>query len=384
MSFDFCSPDRILFGAGSLSQLPDLIRPWGRRGLVVVGRSLERSEPCLTYLSRIGMEITRLQIAGEPTVEQVRQGAELARQIEAEWILGIGGGSVIDSGKAISALAPNPGDPVDHLEVIGRATPLDKDPLPFAAVPTTAGTGSEATRNAVLSSPHHRVKVSLRSPRMWPRLAVIDPALALGLPPHLTASTGLDALTQLLEAFVSVRSNAMTDILCRHSLPRVAAALPRAFEDGNCLAARSDLALGALHSGLALANAGLGAVHGLAGPLGGQSGAPHGALCAALLAPVTEANIAALRQRSPGSPTLERYVEVSRWLGSIDREGPENLAHRLEELACRLRVPRLSSWGITQAELPEVVRKAQESSSMKGNPIALSDSELHGILTHAL
>lgn len=219
---------------------------------------------------------------------------------------------------------------------------------------------------------------------MWPRLAVIDPALALGLPPHLTASTGLDALTQLLEAFVSVRSNAMTDILCRHSLPRVASALPRAFEDGDCLAARSDLALGALHSGLALANAGLGAVHGLAGPLGGQCGAPHGALCAALLAPVTEANIAALRQRSPGSPALGRYDEASRWLGSLDGKGPEILAHRLETLACRLRVPRLSDWGITQAELPEVVRKAQESSSMKGNPIALSDSELHGILTRAL
>lgn len=351
---------------------------------MVVGRSLQRSEPCLSHLSRIGMEITRFQIAGEPTVEQMRQGAELARQIQAEWVLGIGGGSVIDSGKAISALAPNPGDPVDHLEVIGKAAPLKTDPLPFAAVPTTAGTGSEATRNAVLSSPQHRVKVSLRSPRMWPRLAVIDPALSLGLPPHLTASTGLDALTQLLEAFVSVRSNAMTDILCRHSLPRVASALPRAFEDGDCLAARTDLALGALHSGLALANAGLGAVHGLAGPLGVQSGAPHGALCAALLAPVTEANIAALRRRSPGSPALERYVEASQWLGSIDGKGAENLVHRLEELASRLRIPRLSSWGITQAELPEVVRKAQESSSMKGNPIELSDSELHEVLTHAL
>lgn len=384
MTFDFTTPDRIVFGVGCIRELPNLVLPWGRRALVVVGRSPNRAETHITTLSQNGMAVTRLQVEGEPTVDGVRQGAELARHLGAELVIGIGGGSVIDAGKAIAALASNPGDPVDYLEVIGSAKPLPHPPLPFAAVPTTAGTGSEATRNAVLTSPHHRVKVSLRSPLLWPRLALVDPSLAVGLPPHLTAATGLDALTQLLEAFVSVRANPMTDILCRYSLPRVASALPRAFEDGTCREARSDLALGALHSGMALANAGLGAVHGLAGPLGGQCGAPHGALCAALLAPVTAANIRALRQRAPESPILGRYAQVYRWIGVDQEEAPEALVGFLQGLVSRLGIPSLTTWGVTAADFEEAVRKGQESSSMKGNPIQLTDAELHGVLTGAL
>ena len=384
MSFDFTTPERIVFGAGSIRELPGLVLPWGRRVLLVLGNSISRVAPQITALSEAGMEVSLLQIPGEPTVDDVRHGAEQARRLGVELVISIGGGSVIDSGKAIAALAPNPGDPVDYLEVIGLARPLPRPPLPFAAVPTTSGTGSEATRNAVLTSPQHKVKVSLRSPLLWPRLALVDPSLTVGLPPRLTATTGLDALTQLLEAFVSVRANPMTDILCRHSLPRVASALPRAFEDGTCLEARSDLALGALHSGMALANAGLGAVHGLAGPLGGHCGAPHGALCAALLAPVTAANIRALRQRSPQSPILERYAEIARWTSTEAGKAPEALTDHLHRLVSRLGIPRLSHWGVTSADLAEVTRKAQESSSMKGNPIPLSDLELHGILDDAL
>jgi alcohol dehydrogenase class IV len=384
MTFDFTTPERIVFGIGCIRKLPGLVQPWGRKALVVVGRSMNRTEPHIAALSEAGMEVTRLQVEGEPTVDAVRQGAERARCLGTELVIGIGGGSVIDTGKAIAGLAPNPGDPVDYLEVIGAAKPLPHPPLPFAAVPTTAGTGSEATRNAVLSSPQHRVKVSLRSPLMWPRLALVDPFLTVGLPAPLTAATGLDALTQLLEAFVSVRANPMTDILCRHSLPRVASALPRAFEDGTFLEARKDLALGALHSGMALANAGLGAVHGLAGPLGGRCGAPHGALCAALLAPVTAANIQALRQRDPECPSLERYAEVSRCLGAETGETPEALVGSLQRLVSRLGIPGLTHWGVTTADLGDLIRKAQDSSSMKGNPIRLTDSELHGVLHEAL
>ncbi len=383
MTFDFTTPERIVFGVGCIQELPNLVLPWGRRALVVVGRSTNRAEPHITILSQTGMDVTRLQVEGEPTVDVARHGAELARRLEAELVIGIGGGSVIDAGKAIAALASNPGDPLDYLEIIGVAKPLPRPPLPFAAVPTTAGTGSEASRNAVLASPQHRLKVSLRSPLLWPRLALVDPSLALGLPPHLTAATGLDALTQLLEAFVSVRANPMTDILCRYSLPRVASALPRAFEDGTFLEARSDLALGALHSGMALANAGLGAVHGLAGPLGGQCGAPHGALCAALLAPVTAANILALRQRASESPILGRYGEVSRRIGVDRGETPEALVGFLEGLVSRLGIPSLAFWGVTEADLEEAIRKGQDSSSMKGNPIRLTDTELHGVLTRA-
>jgi len=315
-------------------------------------------------------------VTREPTVEGVAGMASEARTQGVNFVAAIGGGSVLDAGKAVAALATNRKDPMTYLEVIGEGRPLTVDPLPLVAVPTTAGTGSEVTRNAVLGSPGHRVKVSLRSPRMLPQVALVDPGLALDLPPDLTVTTGLDAITQLIEAAVSTRANPLTDPLCREGLLRAVPALPRAVRDGSDLAARTDLQYGALCSGIALANAGLGAVHGLAGPLGGRCGVPHGAVCAALLVPVLETNLRALLERDPGGAALGRYRRVAHWVTGRRSAVAEDLVPALRSLIRSLDVPTLSRLGVGSGEFPELVRQARQSSSMKGNPVVLTDDEL--------
>jgi alcohol dehydrogenase class IV len=299
-------------------------------------------------------------------------------------VIALGGGSVIDAGKAIAALVTNPGDVLDYLEVVGRGLPLSFAPAPFIAIPTTAGTGSEVTRNAVLASPGHRVKASLRSPQMLPRLAVIDPECTLDLPPALTAATGMDALTQLIEPFVSIRANAMTDLYCREGIRLAAQSLRIAYADGDNLAARTNMALASLLGGLALANAGLGAVHGFAAPVGGMFDAPHGAVCAALLAPVTRVNLLALQQRDAAGPALHRYAEVARILTGHPMAGVGDLAPWLENLCTDLRIPPLSSYGIREDDVRSICDSAARASSMKGNPVQLEPAELLTALRAAM
>jgi alcohol dehydrogenase class IV len=296
----------------------------------------------------------------------------------------MGGGSAIDAGKAIAALVTNPGDPLQYLEVIGQGQPLTAAPLPFIAIPTTAGTGAEVTRNAVLASGEHRVKVSLRHPLMLARAAIIDPELTYSVPPAVTASTGMDALTQCLEPFVSNAANPMTDALCREGMLRAARSLRRAYNQGEDAAAREDMALCSLFGGLALANAKLGAVHGFAGPLGGMYPIPHGTACAALLAPVMEANIRALRERQPDSPSLARYTEVARLLTGQPQASAEDGAAWARELTAALNIPPLAQYGVRREHFPEIVEKAARASSMKGNPIPLTDTELTAVLETAL
>jgi len=314
MNFEFATATRIVFGPGRMVEAGPIAAGWGRRVLLVRGSAAGRSDRLVQILRNAGVEVLHHPVVREPTLDDAHAGADVAREAGVQGIIAFGGGSVLDAGKAIAALATNPGPPLRFVEVIGEAQPLNADPLPVLAIPTTAGTGAEVTRNAVLASPKHQVKVSLRSPRMLPRVALVDPDLTLDLPPALTASTGLDAITQLLEALVSVRGNPLTELLCRDGLVRAVSALPRAFSHGDDRAARADMALAALYGGLALANAGLGAVHGFAGPIGGRFPAAHGAVCAALLAPVTAANLEALQRRDPDGPGLLRYAEV-RWLG---------------------------------------------------------------------
>jgi alcohol dehydrogenase class IV len=297
-------------------------------------------------------------------------------------VIGLGGGSAIDAAKAIAALLPNGGDPLDYLEVVGRGQPLLKPAAPFLAIPTTAGTGAEVTRNAVLTSPAHGVKASLRSPHMLAKVALVDPDLLAGLPPPIIAASGLDALSQLVEPFVSCRANPLTDALCRDGIPRSADALPRAYEGDLAPDVRSDLALASLFGGLALANAGLGAVHGFAAPLGGMFAAPHGALCAALLASVMEVNILALERRAPGSRALARYGEIARMLAG--RPEPRAAVDAIRSLTERLGVPRLAQHGVRPSDISEVVERAEAASSMRGNPIALTREELAAILAQAL
>jgi alcohol dehydrogenase class IV len=300
-------------------------------------------------------------------------GAEAARSFAAEVVVGLGGGSPMDLAKAVAALASNPGDPLDYLEVVGRGRPLSHTPLPCVAVPTTAGTGAEVTRNAVLSVPEARVKVSLRSPLMLPRVALVDPTLTWGCPADQTAYSGLDALTQLIEAFVCNQPNPLTDAFCRDGIARAARSLRAACHDEP--AARSDMALAGLLGGLALANAKLGAVHGLAGPLGGRLGAPHGALCAALLPAVFAENA-----KAAGGP---RFDEVGRLLtGSATAGATEALAF-LESLVGDLNVPPLAHWGLTPKDHASVLPAARQAGSMQGNPVVLSDEALTSILSRS-
>jgi alcohol dehydrogenase class IV len=323
-------------------------------------------------------------VAGEPTVGDAQAGAQQARQAGCDLVIGLGGGSVLDAAKAIAMLLTNGGEALDYLEVIGRGRPITLPSAPCIAVPTTAGTGSEVTRNAVLGAPEHRLKASLRSPLMLPTVAVIDPVLTHSAPPDVTASTGLDALTQCLEPFVSSRANPLVDALCRPGMQAAARSLRRAYENGQDAAARADMAMASLLGGLALANAGLGAVHGFAGPIGGMFPAPHGALCARLLPSVMAANVTALEQRAPSSPALPRYAEVARLLtGNPAAQAADGIAWA-GDLVEALHVPRLAAFGITPADLPEIVAKSQQASSMKANPIQLQSAELTAILRQTL
>jgi len=323
-------------------------------------------------------------IHGEPTVDVVRQGAQLAREADCAVVIALGGGSAIDAGKAIAALLANGGDPLDYLEVVGQAKPLTRPSAPFIAIPTTAGTGSEVTRNAVLASPEDGVKASLRSPHMLPALAVVDPELTLDLPRALTASTGLDALTQLIEPCVSNRANPMTDLYCAEGLRLAASALRRAWRDGHDLAARTDMSFASLLGGLALANAGLGAVHGFAAPLGGMFDASHGALCAALLPHAMRMNIAALNASPSHSESLLRYAAVARILTGRADATPDDGADWVDHLCRDLEIRPLSAYGVRPTDVPALADKAARASSMKANPIALTQGQLEELLTRAI
>jgi alcohol dehydrogenase class IV len=382
-AFEFAQPERIVFGPGRVTQAGMLTASLGQSALLVTGRDVRRAEPVRESFRSAGLNWVEWAVAGEPTVSEVRAGAEAARNLGVDCVVACGGGSVLDAGKAIAALTPQSGDLFRFLEIIGQGLPLENHPLPFLAMPTTAGTGAEATRNAVLTSPEHALKVSLRSPKMVPRIALIDPSLSLGLPPGLTASTGLDALTQLLEPWVSGKSNGMTDACCREGIPRMVRSLGKAIANGQDLEARTDLAYGAFLSGLALAHSGLGAVHGLAGPIGGRFQAPHGAVCAAVLGPVWRANVETLSRTTPEHPALERYRQAAQWLTGIPGASIDEGLRWITESVRNWQIPRLASYGIRVSDFPELIRAAQASSSMKGNPIRLPDEVLGQVLAEA-
>jgi alcohol dehydrogenase class IV len=379
-AFEFATAGRIVFGDGSAASVPAWALGFGSRPLVVTGRDPGRAEWLVEALQQRGADVVLLCVDGEPDLAFVSGGAQLARRRAIDVVVGVGGGSALDAGKAIAALATNEGEAVDYLEVVGAGKAIVHAPLPVVAVPTTAGTGSEVTRNAVLTVPGRRVKVSLRSPLMLPRLAVVDPLLTHSLPPPVTAATGLDALTQLIEAFLSSRANAMTDAFCRDGIGRAARSLEAAWRDGGDAAARADLSLASLFGGLALANAGLGAVHGLASPIGGLCHAPHGAVCAALLPHVFAANVELMREAGMRGG-LDRALEAGRLLcGAAD---PDAAAAWLTGIVERLGVPRLGELGVAATDLPLIAEQAQQSSSMKGNPVALSADQLIAILEAA-
>jgi len=384
MGFEFSTAHRVIFGAGAGRAAALAAREMGSRALVVTRRSAEAAVWLVEQLETQGISCSMFSAAGEPTLDVVRSGLEQAQRESCDLIVGLGGGSALDTGKAIAALLTNPGDPLDYLEVVGRGQPLRCRAAPFIAIPTTAGTGSEVTRNAVLGAPERRVKVSIRSALMLPLLAVVDPELALGLPPAITASTGLDALTQLIEPYVSVRANVLTDGFCLEGLRCVRRSLGRAYHHGNDLDARSDMALASLLGGLSLANAALGIVHGFAGPIGGMFPAPHGAVCGALLPHAMAINIRALRRRAAGSESLNRYQNVARVLTGQSDASPEEGTQWVSELCCELKIAPLRSYGIGDEDIPILVEGASKASSTKGNPIVLNSGELGEILAGSL
>ena len=381
MQFEFATAGRIVFGAGVASTLGREAAALGRRAFVLTGGRPQAHASLLRLLEDHHVAHTPFRVTREPTTDLVLEAVERAAAHTCDLVVGIGGGSVIDAGKVVAALLTNGGDIMDYLEVVGRGQPLGRTSAPYIALPTTAGTGAEVTRNAVLESPRHRVKVSMRSPFMLPRLALVDPELTYSMPPALTAATGLDALTQLLEAFVSRGANPLTDGVCREGLARAGRGLQRACEDGTDRDARADMSVASLCSGLALANAKLGAVHGIAGPFGGRFKAPHGAVCGRLLPFVTAANIAALRALE--APALDRYAEAARLVTGTPSATAADVLPWLEGLCARLKVPGLASFGYSEADAEAIIPAALRSSSMRGNPVDLTAEELRAVLNRA-
>ncbi len=384
MRFEFATASSIIFGAGTAAEVAPEAAQLGHRACVVTGRSAHRAASLIRDLKEQGLEVTTFNVSGEPTTHTVFEGVQQARRAGCDLVIGIGGGSVIDTGKVIAALLTNSGGLMDYLEVIGGGQQIENTPSPYIAIPTTAGTGAEVTRNAVLGSTEHRVKVSMRSPLMLPRIALIDPLLTLSVPAEVTASTGLDALTQLMEAFVSNQANPLTDGICREGLRRAARSLRRAYEQGSDEGAREDMCVASLFSGIALANAKLGAVHGFAGPLGGMYSAPHGTVCARLLPNVMVSNVRGLQSRAPESPAMKRYDEVAQILtGKPTARAGDGIAW-IQELCTVLKVAPLAEFGLQESDFPAVVEKAKNASSMKGNPIDLTDAELTEILAKSM
>jgi alcohol dehydrogenase class IV len=385
MPFEFATAARVRFGPGTAAEVPEIVRGLSsKRVLLVTGRSRHRAEPLREGLKAVSREFAELAVTGEPTLELVRAGAQQAIANKCEAVVAFGGGSAIDAAKAVAALATNRGDPRDYVEVIGRGRVLEQPSLPVVAVPTTAGTGSEVTRNAVLLSRQDRVKVSLRSPFLLPTVAVVDPDLLESAPREVLLASGLDALSQLIEPFISGRANPLTDTLAREGIRRSARALKRAVLEGPDPAAREDLALASLMGGLCLANAGLGAVHGFAAPAGGMLEAPHGAICAALLAPVVAINLRALQTRAAAHPALPRFQEIARLLTEQPQaEAPAGVTW-LADLRRDLGVQGLGRYGLEASKIPALVEASKRASSMKGNPIELTDDELGEIAVRAL
>jgi alcohol dehydrogenase class IV len=384
MRFEFNTTPRILYGEGSVQQIGSIASEMGSRALLVAGRNNPQVQLIQDVLHAQEIEYRRFSTQGEPDTQAVTEGKEFARQEDCDLVIGFGGGSSLDAAKAISLLATNEGDVYDYLEVIGKGKSFTKPGLPIITIPTTAGSGAEVTRNAVIGATEQKVKVSLRSLFMQPRAAIVDPQLTYSLPAEITASTGMDALTQLIEPFVSIKATPLTDAICREGVVLAARSLRQAYADGSDILSRRDLAFASLYGGLALANAKLGAVHGFASVLGGMLSAPHGAICARLLPPVMAQNVQSMRERAGDNLLLRRFDELAQLLtGDRASQALEGVAW-IQSLAEDLRIPPLSDYGLQTADFPEVIEKSAVASSMQGNPIRLTEGEMRAILEKAL
>jgi len=386
LRFDFLNTPQIVFGKGRFQEIGDLLAQYGKRILIVGSESAfsQIQEQFEAIISKKKMSYDVIFIKGEPDIHQIDSGVKLGIKQKVDVILGIGGGSAVDAGKAVAGLISNGGSAKDYMEVIGIGSKITKQPLPYLAVPTTSGTGSEVTKNAVILSKEEGLKASIRSPLLIPKVALIDPELMVNVSPEVTAYCGLDALTQLLESYTSIKSQPITDSLAVLGIRRITKSLIYVYENGDDISSREDIAFAALLSGICLANAGLGAVHGFASPIGGMLGIPHGVVCGALLAPVIEENIRQMVAEIPFNETLAKYATLGELLVDLVfediREAADRVIEYTEQISRLLKIPKLSKYGLSEKYFDKIIEKAKKSSSMGYNPVKLSDEALYRIL----
>ncbi len=381
--FEFNTVTRIIFGRGELARIGELAGQFGSCALVVYNAD-EPAGKTEGVLKAAGIRARMLPQNREPQIRDVDGGVDLARREKCDVVIGLGGGSAIDAAKAIAGLLGNGGAATDYMEVVGQGRKIACPAVPWIAVPTTAGTGAEMTRNAVIGWPEKRFKASIRSERLLARVALVDPELGVSAPPNVTAQSGMDALCQLIESYTSSGAQPMTDALAIQGIVRAARSLVRVYRQGSDLEAREDMALAAMWSGITLSNAGLGAVHGFAAPLGANYPAPHGAVCAALLPWVIDANIKSLRQQDKTHPVLRKYAEIGQAMGQAgdmgDAAAIDYCIGFARELLRELNIPPLREFGIKEEDVPAMVELARKSSSMKYNPVTLSAEALAEVL----
>jgi len=383
MVFELSAPNRIIFGNGSINQVREVAPALGKHALVVCGGGSVPVEHVIRPVEESGVSVTLFRVTREPDIPTIRKGVTVSRASNCDIVIGFGGGSVLDSAKAIAALITNPGDVLDYLEVIGQGKTIENISAPMLALPTTAGTGTEVTKNAVIRSPNHNVKVSMRSQKMIPTVAIVDPELTYTMPPSITASTGMDALTQVIEAYVSIRANPLTDAISKEGIRRGARSLLIAFKNGLNRQAREDMAMTSLFGGLALANAGLGAVHGFAGPIGGMFNAPHGAICASLLSSVMKYNVQELGKTEAGAEVRKRYQKIFTIMTGDQNVSIQEGVSWISQLADDLRIPGLREIGVKQSDFDQIITKSKVSSSMQKNPVVLEEGTMRAILSEA-
>lgn len=384
MNFEFSTVPKIIFGENLIKDIGKHAACYGKRALIVASYSRRKVSEIIFEISKFEIQWNVYYVYDEPVPDDIRRGVKEANLVKCEVIIAVGGGSVIDTAKAISVLYTNGGDVYDYLEVVGKGSRLTKPGVPVIAIPTTAGTGSEVTRNAVITSLPDQFKASIRSPYLLPALALVDPTLTLTLQPRETADTGFDALTQLIESYLSPRANLMTDMFCVEGISRIAKWLPVAYENGEDLEARRNMSFASLLSGMALANAGLGAVHGLAAVVGSTIEARHGAICAALLVPTLKMNLRAIQERMPESQFIPRLQKIAQILTGNQEATPQDAITWLENLRNKLRVCPLGYFKFRPEYCDNVAQKSMLSSSMKNNPVKLTQAELEEILLQAI
>ena len=381
---DFATAGQIIFGNGQLQALNDVISSHGKRALIVKGKEKPDPDHFFSLLQKMDVSPSIFTVDREPDQQMITKGISIGRKNRCDFVIGFGGGAVIDTGKAISAMLNNEGDLMDYLEIVGKGLPLSSPSLPYIAIPTTAGTGSEVTKNAVISIPDRRVKVSLRNAYLLPRIAIVDPELTLSVPKNVTASTGMDAFTQVIEPYVTNSPNPLVDLFCREAIPLAARNLFLAYSEGHNISARESMAYVSLLGGLSLANAKLGTVHGFAGPIGGMFHAPHGMICAAILPAAMQVNAEILARTDDNLDKAFRFREIARWVTGSNVAEIADGVKWIAELAKSMQIPGLSYFGISESDFPSIIEKAEHSSSMKGNPVRLSKTDMERILTMSM